>query len=379
MAEYKVLSGSDAVARGVRLARVGVIAAYPITPQTHIIERLAERVESGEMNARFIPVESEHSAMSAAMGASLAGVRSFTATASQGLLYMLEMVYWTAGARAPLVLALANRTLGPPRNIRAERTDMMATRDSGFLLFFAKNNQEALDLTIQAYKVAENRDVLLPAAVSLEGFILTHTYAGVEIPDQGIVDEFLPPYKPPVYLDPKRPLTMGNPMPPDMHHEFRIDFHKRQLKAKELIKKAAKEREKLTGRFTGDLVELYRMDDDPEIVMISMGTIAEEMEVAVDELRKEGYKVGGIRVRVFRPFPEEELRELLAGRKHAFIFTRSLSPGSIGNGGQLAIETKAALYELDKDEKPIIHDELVGLGGKDVRYSDLVKIVKGAI
>ncbi len=378
MTEYKVLSGSDAVARGVRLSRVGVIAAYPITPQTHIIERLAERIEAGEYNAQFIPVESEHSAMSAVIGASLTGVRAFTATASQGLLYMIEMLYRAAGARAPLVLALANRTLGPPRNIRAERTDLMATRDTGFLIFFAKNNQEALDMVIQAYKVAENRDVLMPALVSLEGFILTHTYAGVKIPDQEIVDEFLPPYKPPVYLDPKRPLTMGNPMPPNMHHEYRIDFHKRLLNAKELIKKAAKEREKLTGRFTGDLIETYMLED-ADVVLVSMGTIAEEMEVAVDKLREDGIKAGSLRVRVFRPFPEEEIRELLAGRKHVFVFTRSLSPGSVGNGGQLAMEIKASLYELGDDEKPKIHDVLVGLGGKDVPYSDLVKIVKGVI
>ncbi len=376
--EYKVLSGSDAVARGVRLARAGVIAAYPITPQTHIIERLAERVESGEMNAKYIPVESEHSAMSAVLGASLAGVRAFTATASQGLLYMIEMIYRAAGARAPLVLALASRTLGPPRNIRAEQSDLMAIRDSGFLIFSAKNNQEALDMVIQAYRVAEDRNVLLPAAVSLEGFILTHTYAGVKIPDQELVDEFLPPYEPPVYVDPKRPLTMGNPMPADMQHEFRIDFHRRQLKAKELIKKAAKEREKLTGRFYGDLVEPYRLED-ADIVLVSMGTIAEEMEVAVDKLREEGIKAGALRIRVFRPFPEEEIRALLAGRKHVFAFTRSLSPGSVGNGGQIALEVKASLYDLDRDEKPKIHDILVGLAGKDVRYSDLVKIVKGEI
>ncbi len=354
----KVITGDHAVAIGAKLSRVEVVPAFPITPQTLIIEHIADFVNDGEMDAKFLTMESEHSVMSAAAAAEAAGARVFTATSSQGLAFMHEMVYATAPLRLPVVMANANRTLGGPPGIWCEYNDSMGVRDSGWLQVYVEDNQEALDMIIQAYRIAEDKRVLLPVMPCLDGFVLTHTVEPVEIPEQQDVDSFLPPYEPDVILDPARPAMIGTFMPAEYIMELRRQTAGAVESAKKVIQEVNDEFATRFGRDYGGLIDTYQMDD-AEVALVTMGTVTSTSRQVVDELRQEGKKVGLIKLRFFRPFPSEELKNALKDTAAVGVVDRSLS--FIG-GGQAFNEVRSALYGLNI---PIIN-HLAGLGGRDV-------------
>jgi pyruvate ferredoxin oxidoreductase alpha subunit len=354
----KVITGDHAVAIGAKLSRVEVVPAFPITPQTLIIEHIADFVNDGEMDAKFLTMESEHSVMSAAAAAEAAGARVFTATSSQGLAFMHEMVYATAPLRLPVVMANANRTLGGPPGIWCEYNDSMGVRDSGWLQVYVEDNQEALDMIIQAYRIAEDKRVLLPVMPCLDGFVLTHTVEPVEIPEQQDVDSFLPPYEPDVRLDPARPAMIGTFMPAEYIMELRRQTAGAVESAKKVIQEVNDEFATRFGRDYGGLIETYQMDD-AEAALVTMGTVTSTSRQVVDELRQEGKKVGLIKLRFFRPFPSEELKNALKDTAAVGVVDRSLS--FIG-GGPAFNEVRSALYGLNI---PVIN-HLAGLGGRDV-------------
>ncbi len=358
------------VAYAAKAARVQVIAAYPITPQTSIVERIAELVESGELNAEYIRVESEHSAMSACMGAAAGGVRTFTATSSHGLVLMHEALHWASGSRLPIVMPVVNRALGPGWNIWADFTDSMSQRDTGWIQFYCAENQEVFDTIIQVYKLCENERVLLPAMVCLEGFILSHTYMPVEIPDQEKIDDFLPPYKPKWFLDVNKPISHANIVSPEWYMEFRYMIQEAMENAKQLIPEIDKEYGKYFGFEHGGLIDKYKCED-ADLILLTMGTIGSEAKIAVDNLRKEGLKVGTARVRVFRPFPREEIRKLAENAQMFAVIDRGIS---FGMEGFLAEETKASLS--NQKDQPLIAGFIAGLGGRDVTFKTIEKIAK---
>ncbi|MBI4392948.1 MAG: pyruvate ferredoxin oxidoreductase [Euryarchaeota archaeon] len=367
----ELLSGNQAVAEAVRLARAQVIAAYPITPQTTIIERLAELVGSGELEADYITVESEHSAMAACVAASLAGARTFTATSSQGLLLMHELLHWTSGQRTPVVMANVNRAVAPPWNIWADHSDSMAQRDTGWIQMYAETNQEALDATLFAYRVAEDRSVMLPAMVMEDAFLLSHTYMPVEVPEASDVDAYLPAYDPPRRLEPGEMQLFGSFSPPDLAYmEFRRDIARAMEDAHAKMAEAAKRFERVFGRrFPGPLEE-YRTDG-ADVVLIASGSIAATARDAVDELRRSGLKAGLVRLFVFRPFPTDEIRRIAERFPLIGVVDRAYSSGS---GGPLATESKAAIMGMR--DPPRVESFIAGLGGRDVRPEDLVAIVR---
>ncbi|MBU4076020.1 MAG: pyruvate ferredoxin oxidoreductase [Euryarchaeota archaeon] len=354
----KVITGDHAVAIGAKLSRVEVVPAFPITPQTLIIEHIADFVNDGEMDAKFLTMESEHSVMSAAAAAEAAGARVFTATSSQGLAFMHEMVYATAPLRLPVVMVNANRTLGGPPGIWCEYNDSMGVRDSGWLQVYVEDNQEALDMVIQAYRIAEDKRVLLPVMPCIDGFVLTHTVEPVEIPEQKDVDAFLPPYEPDVILDPARPAMIGTFMPAEYIMELRRQTAGAVESAKKVIQEVNDEFAKVFGRDYGGLIDTYQMDD-AEVALITMGTVTSTSRQVVDELRQEGKKVGLIKLRFFRPFPSDELKSILQNTAAVGVVDRSLS--FIG-GGPAFNEVRSALYGFSI---PIIN-HLAGLGGRDV-------------
>ena len=354
----KVITGDHAVALGAKLCRVEVVPAYPITPQTLIIEHIADFVNDGELDAKFLTMESEHSVMSAAAAASAAGARVFTATSSQGLAFMHEMLYATAPLRLPVVMANASRTLGGPPGIWCEYNDSMGARDSGWLQVYVEDNQEALDMVIQSYRIAEDNRVLLPVMPCLDGFVLTHTVEPVDVPAQQDVDSFLPAYTPDIILDPKRPAMIGTFMPAEYIMELRRQTAGAVESAKKVIGEINDEFAKVFGRNYGGMIEKYRMDD-AEVALITMGTVTSTSREVVDELRKEGKKAGLIKLRFFRPFPNEELREALSNVSAAGVFDRSIS---YHGGGPACNEVRSALYGMSI---PIVN-HLAGLGGRDV-------------
>ena len=362
----KVITGDHAVAIGAKLSRVDVVPAFPITPQTLIIEHIADFVNDGEMDAKFLTMESEHSVMSAAAAAEAAGARVFTATSSQGLAFMHEMVYATAPLRLPVVMANANRTLGGPPGIWCEYNDSMGVRDSGWLQVYVEDNQEALDMVIQAYRIAEDKRVLLPIMPCLDGFVLTHTVEPVEIPEQDDVDSFLPPYEPDVMLDPARPAMIGAFMPAEYIMELRRQSAGAMESSKEVINEINDNFAKRFGRDYGGLIDTYRMDD-AEAALVTMGTVTSTSRQVVDELRQDGKKVGLIKLRFFRPFPSEELKNALNDIAAIGVVDRSLS---FMGGGQAFNETRSALYGLNI---PIIN-HLAGLGGRDVTEMQIRKM-----
>lgn len=367
------LTGDDSAAWAARLSRVKVIAAYPITPQTVVVETLARWVESGELDGEFIMVESEHSAMAAVIGAALAGVRSFTATSSQGLLYMYEMISWAAGSRMPIVAAMITRALGPPWNIWSDHLDVLSARDQGWIQIWAENNQDVLDSIIQAYKIAENERVQLPVMVSLEGMTLSHVAMPVELPEQDLVDEFLPrETKTPYVMDPmeSEPITYGNMALPDDYPAFRESMDKAMENAKEVIVRTAKEFKEKFGRWHGGLVKRYRTDD-ADVIVMALGAVAEETEIAVDQLRKEGVNAGVMNVRVTRPLPKKSIAKLAGKVSKIVVIDRDLSAGF---GGILAGEVRAALHEYRVDTP--VASKIAGLGGKDILPAEIKKYVK---
>jgi len=362
----KVVTGNYAVSWGARLARAQVVAAYPITPQTSIIEKLASFCADGEMEARFIKVESEHSAMAACIGASAAGARAFTATSGQGLLLMHEVVHWAAGARLPIVMGVVNRAIGPGWSIWTEQGDTLSQRDTGWLQFYCETNQEVLDTTIQAFKIAES--VFLPAMVVLDAFVLSHTSEPVDIPDQAKVDAFLPPYQPELKLDLDDPHAFGALVLPSEYMEMRYKMQKAMERARSVAEEVDHEWGERFGRSWG-LVESYRLDD-AEVALVTSGTVTGTSRVVVDELRDQGLKIGLLKVRMFRPFPHEKVRQALAGVAKVAVIDRNIS---FGYSGIFAQEVRAALYGAEK--RPPIFDFVAGLGGRDIVPATIREIV----
>lgn len=363
----EITEGSYAVAEAVRLCRPQVISAYPITPQTHIVEALADMVANCKLDAEYMTVESEFSALSACLGASAAGSRTYSATTSQGLALMFEVCFNVAGMRLPIIMTIANRALGAPLSIWNDQQDSISLRDSGWLQFYAEDNQEATDLHFIAYKVAEDHSILLPALVCFDGFILSHTYEPVDMLSQEDVDKFLPKFTPYQRLDAADPISFGMYATPDYYHEFRYETDRALKHAREVIGKTGKEFGAMFGRDYSALVEGYRLED-AETAIIAMGSICGTVKDAIDEMRTEGKKVGLLKIRVFRPFPTDEIARALSKVQRVAVLDKNIS---LGAKGAVALEIKDALY---KSGIPV-WDYILGLGGRDVRKKDIKEIV----
>ncbi|MBW2964290.1 pyruvate ferredoxin oxidoreductase [Candidatus Woesearchaeota archaeon] len=357
----KVTEASQAVAEAVRLCRPEVIPVYPITPQTHIPERISDFVNDGEFDCEMIYVESEHSAISAALGASATGVRSYTATASQGLALMHEILHIVSGMRLPVVMNVANRALSAPINIWNDHQDSMSARDTGWIQLYVESSQEALDTTVMAFKIAEDHKVMLPVMVCLDGFTLSHVYEPVDIPEQKLVDSYLPKYVPVHELDTKKPVTMGPIGYPDSFMRFKFQQQEAFTASLDVIKKANSDFKKVLGRSYGDgLLEPYMLDD-ADYVFVGMGTICGTARAVIDDLRKKGKKVGMLKVKTFRPFPEAAIKAALSGKKAVGVFDRAVS---FGHKGPVFAEFQAAF--CDVKSAPVLHSFIAGLGGWDV-------------
>ncbi|MBI4637716.1 MAG: pyruvate ferredoxin oxidoreductase [Candidatus Rokubacteria bacterium] len=363
-----LLTGDHAIAHGACLARPQVIPVYPITPQTPVLEKLVELRERGELAGDLITVESEHSAMAACIAASLAGARVFTATASQGLALMHEMLHYAAGGRAPVVMANVNRTLAAPWGFSADQTDSLSQRDTGWIQLYCESAQEALDTVVQAYRVAEA--VLLPVMVVIEALYVSHTLEHVAIPDPALVAEYLPPYEPLVRLDPSTPRSFGGAATPAQWRANRLAMQA----AMDLAHDAAAEAGWLWGELTGRpyaAVDPYRMDD-AEVALIAAGGMAGTAREAVDRLRADGVAAGLVRIRLFRPFPERRIADLLAGVDKVAVVDRNYS---IGSGGIFCGEVRAALHARGETD-PRVYSYIAGLGGVNVSVADLVGIAR---
>lgn len=356
-----------------KAARVKVVAAYPITPQTTVVEKIADFVESGQMDAEYIRVESEHSAMVACIGAAAAGVRTFTATSSHGLALMHEALHWASGSRLPIVMAVVNRAMGAPWSIWPDFSDSLSQRDTGWMQFYCADNQEVFDTIIQAYKLCENEQIFLPAMICLEGFILSHTTAPANIPNQEEVDAFLPAYKSGWMLDVDRPYSHANLVSPEYYMEFRYMIQEAMENAKQLIPKIDKEYGKQFGREYGGMIEKYKCDG-ADLVMLTMGTMGSEAKLTVDKLRNEGYKVGSARVRVYRPYPVEEILKLAKNVQMISTIDRHIS---FGMEGFLGSETKAALF--NQKDRPMIASFIAGLGGRDVTADSIERMAQKSL
>lgn len=355
---------SLAIAEAVKLARAEVISAYPITPQTHIVEELSQIVANGELEAAFIPVESEHSAMSAAVGSAATGARVYTATSSQGLALMHEILFIASSLRLPIVMTIANRALSGPISIWNDHSDIMAERDVGWIQLFAENGQEAFDLTIMAFKIAEDQRVLLPVGVNIDGFILSHMIEPIIVEDQEKVDAFLPAYKPALKLDTDKPVSFGPVGVPEIYTEAKKQQEQALLDSKAVIEEVFAAWKEAFGR-TYELIE-QNGPEDAETVFITMGSLGETVGTAIKELNEQGEKVRQVRIRLWRPFPEAELLESLKGAKKVIVIDRALSFGS--PNGPVATEIKASLY--GKGFEPEIYNFICGLGGRDVTRKD---------
>ncbi len=353
----KVIMGNHALSYGAMLSRARVISAYPITPQTQVVELLSEMCADGTLDARFIKVESEHSAMASCIGASVAGARAFTATSSQGLALMHEMLHWAAGGRHPIVMGNINRSMAPGWSIWTDQNDSLSERDTGWMQFYCSSNQEVLDTVIQAFKVAER--LMIPAMVVLDAFALSHTYEVVEIPEQEKIDRFLPPFAPEIRLTPSDPHAFGGLTGPEHYMELRYKLEKDMEKAPALIEETGREYEKLFGRRLG-LVDAYKCDD-AEIMFVTSGTAGYTARVAVDELRASGVKAGNLRIKVFRPFPFQAVRDIVKRAKKVAVVDRNISYGAHGIFYQ---EVKSALY--GQGPTPPLHGYIAGLGGRDI-------------
>ena len=357
---------SIAAADAVKMADVDVVAAYPITPQTHIVEHLSELVANGELDAEFIPVESEHSAMSVCCGSSAIGARTFTCTSSQGLALMNEIVFIAASLRLPIVMILANRSLSGPLSIWNDHTDVMSVRDCGWIQVFTETGQEVFDHVMWAFRVAESQKVSLPVIVNMDGFILTHVIEPIEFWDEETVKQYLPDFKPLNVLDPEKPTSVGAFGMPDIYTEAKMAQNDALLKSKPEILKAWKELGDLTGRYYKP-VETYKTDD-AETIFVTMGSIGETVAMAVDELREQGKSAGLIKLRLWRPFPFDELREAAKGAKQLIIIDRAISYG--GPGGPVASEIRSIFY--GEDNMPAVTNFICGLAGRDVTPDDYI-------
>jgi pyruvate ferredoxin oxidoreductase alpha subunit len=364
------LEGSIAIAEAVKLANVDVVAAYPITPQTHIVERLAEYVANGELNADYIPVESEHSAMSACLGSSAVGARTFTATAGQGLELMHEVLYVASSSRLPIVMAVADRALSGPLNVWGDHSDSMATRDCGWIQIFAENAQQAFDLVICAFRIAEDSKVLFPTMVHVDGFHLSHVIEPLYLLEQEKVNKFLPRYSHPYALNPDKPLTVGAFGPPNVYTEAKKAQDTALRASKKVILDVWQEFNKLTGRNYSP-VEYYKADD-ADILLLTMGSYSETAMIAIDNIREKGEKVGLVRLRLWRPFPFDEFRQAVAQAKTLIVLDRALSLG--GPSGPVCSEIQSTLYPLAT--KPKVISFIGGLGGRDMSASTFENMIR---
>lgn len=369
----QVMEASQAVAEAVKLCKPSVIAMYPITPQTHIVERIADFVNDGVMDAELIDVESEHSAMAACIGAQAAGVRTFTASASQGLALMHEMLFIASGMRLPIVMAIANRSLSAPLNIWNDQQDSIAERDAGWIQLYAESSQEALDTVIQAYKIAENKDVLLPVMVCLDGFTLSHVWEPVDIPTKAKVSQFLPKYRPAyAFLEPRKPMTIGPVSFPNTYMDFRKMQQDAAKKSLKVIEKTNSDfKRKFRRGYGNGLVETYRMNN-AKYAVVAMGSVCGTIRFVVDKLRKDGKKVGLIKLKAFRPFPIKDIIDAAKRLEAIAVIDKNIS---IGHEGALFSELKSALYGKDTQMSGFI----VGLGGRDITPENIEYIFNHTI
>ncbi len=345
--------------------RPEVVCAYPISPQTHIVEHLSDLVRTGELTpCEFISVESEFAAMSVAIGASATGARAYTATASQGLLYMVEALYNASGLGLPIVMTVANRAIGAPINIWNDHSDSMSQRDSGWIQLYAESNQEALDLHIQAYRLAE--ELSLPVMVCMDGFILTHAYEEVDIPEPEPVDAFLPPYEPRQVLDPGDPVTIGALVGPEAFTEVKYLMHAKQMQALDAIPRIAGDFEAAFGRRSGGLVRPYRAED-AETIVVALGSVLGTIEDVVDELRDQGVSIGALGIKCFRPYPLDEVREALSGANRIVVIEKAFA---VGAGGIVGQNVRLAL----SGEAARVHDVVAGLGGRPITKQSLHRL-----
>ena len=378
-------NGNVAAALGVKLCRANVIAAYPITPQTPLTEKLSEYVEAGEMKAEYIPVESEHSAMAVCIAASSAGARTFTATSANGLLYMHEQVQWAAGARLPIVMCVVNRAVGAPWNIWNDQQDSISQRDTGWIQMYCSDHQQIIDAVIKAYWLAEK--VSIPIMVCYDGYILSHTYMPFDAPDQEKVDAFLLPFRPDYALNPEEPANLNTVTLPDVrmdihgelahgYMEIRYLLHEEMRTTLAVAAEAEKRFAGIFGRGGDPYIEPY-LCDDAEYVAVGLGSLTYQLRVAVDALRKEGIRVGVMGVRLYRPFPDVALANALKGKKGVIVFEKALS---YGYEGALVSDLKSALYEhrTGKGALPVVQNFIAGIGGRDIRTEDLIQTLRDA-
>ncbi len=364
------VEGSRAVAEAVALCRPEVICAYPISPQTHIVENLSQLVKSSELTpCEFVNVESEFAAMSASIGASATGARAYTATASQGLLYMTEALYNASGLGLPIVMTVANRAIGAPINIWNDHSDSMSQRDSGWIQLYAETNQEALDLHIQAFRLAE--ELSTPMMVCMDGFILTHAVERVEIPTQEQVDAFLPPFQPRQVLDPEEPITIGAMVGPEAFMEVKYLAHAKQMQALEVIPQVAEEFEEAFARQSGGLIDSYRAED-AETIVVALGSVLGTIKDTVDELREQGVKIGVVAIKSFRPFPLEQVRAALGHSQRVLVLEKALA---VGIGGIVSQNVRMALAGIQLHGYTVI----AGLGGRPITKASLHELFTDAV
>ena len=373
MATKTGIEVSVAIGEAVRLANADVVAAYPITPQTHIVEHLAELVADGDLDAAYVPVESEHSAMSACVGAAAVGARAFTATAGQGLELMHEVLYLASSMRLPIVMTVVNRALSAPLSVWGDHSDVMAVRDTGWIQIFTENGQEGVDNVLCAFRIAEDRKVLLPVMIHLDGFHLSHMIEPITFPEQDQVNQFLPPNDYPLPLDPNKPVSMGDFGPPFIYSEAKWAQEVNLKEAKETVLQAWKEFGDTFGRHYSP-VECYRCEDC-RVLLLTMGSFSETAMTAVDKMKSEGKDIGLMRIRLWRPFPFEEIRSTLKDVDVLIVLDRAISFG--GPGGPVCSEIKAALYHMEK--KPKIVSFVGGLGGRDISVAGFEEIVSRGI
>ena len=364
----KFLSGNEAFAEGIRLAKPDVISAYPITPQTIVVERLSEMVEDGSLKSEFIHVESEHSALSCAIGASAAGARAFTATSSQGLLYMAECLYYAAGGRFPIVMMNADRSTALPWNIYGDQRDSLSQLDSGWIQVYAENAQEALDLALMSWRIAEDRRVSTPVMVNLDGFVLTHTYETVEIPEQTQADSFLPRYETENRIDFDNPKNMAFSAGPDTNYIFKYKAHQGMLAAKAVIAETEDAYAEIFGRRYSGLLDSYRTED-ADYILVTLGSIAGLCRETADRLREQGIKAGVVRIRYMRPFPNKEIAAALRNAKAFGVLEKDIS---FGNEGTVYTNVNSALQKAGVQIPG--YDFIGGLGGQNISAGDIEQI-----
>ena len=355
----KVMIGNHAVSWGVLRSRVEVISAYPITPQTQVVEALSEMVADGTLPARFIKVESEHSAMAACIGAAAAGARTFTATSAQGLALMHEMLHWASGARLPIVMADINRAMAPGWTIWTDQNDSLSQRDTGWIQLYCETDQEVFDTTIQSFRLAEA--VNLPVMLVLDAFYLSHTSEPVDVTEQEVVDDFLPKWEAPFRIDTSEPHAFGALVRPDSYMEMRWQQQEAMSRTHGALREVEDEWERRTGRRWG-AIEKYRAED-AEVLLVTSSTITSTARYVIDRRRDAGEAVGLVKVKMFRPFPTDDLRDALTGTDRVAVLDRNFSPG---HGGIFAEEIRSALYDVPPEDRPVLFGYVLGLGGRDV-------------